>query len=141
MEGEGLKGLGSGKTEYVFAEPTKEILETFSNKYPDRKYNVEFRFPEFTSLCPITKQPDFAEIVINYIPDKLCIESKSLKLYFFAYRDFGSFMESITNKVLEDCVAVCDPHYMEVIGKFNARGGTFITVTANHRKIKPLPRG
>jgi len=134
MEGQELKGLGSKRTEYIYEGPVKEILETFENKYPNRRYNVQFRFPEFTSLCPKTGQPDFGEIEINYIPDKVCIESKSLKLYFFAYRGFGSFMETNTNKILGDCVNVCSPHYMEVIGKFNARGGTFITVTATYRK-------
>lgn len=134
MEGKNLKKLGAAKTEYKYDEPSKNILETFDNKYSKKRYNVEFIFPEFTSLCPKTGQPDFATIKINYIPDKFCIESKSLKLYLFAFRSYGSFMESITNKILEDLVSICCPIQMEVIGKFNARGGTFINVTANYKK-------
>jgi len=134
MEGQKLKKLGSENTKYEYADPSTAILETFNNKYPDNEYMVEFVFPEFTSLCPKTGQPDFAEIVIQYHPDQKCIESKSLKMYFFAYRSCGSFMETITNKILEDCFQMCNPHWMKVVGKFNARGGTFINVTAEKRK-------
>ena len=134
MEGNNLQQLGSQKTEYKLDTPSADILEVFDNKYPTREYNIEFVFPEFTSLCPKTGQPDFATIVINYTPDKLCIESKSLKLYFFAYRQYGSFMETITNKILDDLVSVCKPKIMVVEGRFNARGGTVINVTTQYTR-------
>lgn len=127
-----LRHLGSQRTEYKYDEPGAEILDTFPNKYPGRDYQVEFIFPEMTSLCPKTGQPDFAVIEIRYIPEKLCIETKSLKLYFFAFRNFGSFMETITNKILEDLVSVCQPKWMQVVGKFNPRGGVVLNVTAEH---------
>jgi len=133
-EGQDLKQLGVEETEYQLDEPSKDILETFENRYPKRKYNVQFIFPEFTSLCPKTGQPDFATIEVNYIPDKLCIESKSLKLYFFAYRGYGSFMETITNRILEDLVNICSPVWMEVKGRFNPRGGAFINVRAIYER-------
>jgi len=132
MEGQGLKQLGSGKTEYKLNEPSLEMLETFENKYPGRDYNIQFIFPEWTSLCPKTGQPDFATIEVNYTPNELCIESKSLKLYFFSYRQFGGFMETIINMILDHLVTVCSPRWMQVIGRFNARGGTFINVTASY---------
>ena len=129
-EGRDLKQLGSQKTKYKLDEPNRKILEVFENKYSGRDYTIQFVFPEFTSLCPKTGQPDFATIEVNYIPNMLCIESKALKLYFFAYRQYGSFMETITNKILEDLVYVCQPRWMEVKGEFNARGGTLINVRA-----------
>ena len=130
----GLKHLGSGKTSYAFEEPTSAILEAFPNKYPGRPYTIQFIHPEFTSLCPKTGQPDFATVEINYVPDQLCIETKSLKLYFTAYRNHGSFMETITNKILDDLVEVCQPRSMQVIARFNPRGGTTLNVTAEYRK-------
>lgn len=133
---EGLTKLGSQKTEYKLDSPSVDILETFDNKYPDRDYRVQLVFPEWTSLCPRTKQPDFATIIVDYIPNRKCVESKSLKLYFFAYRNYGAFMESITNRVLEDLVSVCSPRWMKVTGKFNARGGTFINVEAEYYSNK-----
>jgi len=137
----GLKHLGSGKTSYAFAEPTAAILEAFPNKYPDRNYQICFEHPEFTSLCPKTGQPDFATIEITYIPDQLCIETKSLKLYFTAYRNHGSFMETITNKILDDLVSVCRPRQMQVVALFNPRGGTSLTVTAEFVKDAAAPMG
>lgn len=131
-----LTKLGSQKTEYKLDSPSAGILETFDNKYPDRDYRVQLVFPEWTSLCPRTKQPDFATIIVDYIPNRKCVESKSLKLYFFAYRNYGAFMESITNRVLEDLVLVCSPRWMKVTGKFNARGGTFINVEAEYYSNK-----
>ena len=97
-----------------------------------RDYTIEFDCPEFTSVCPITRQPDFAKIKIAYIPDQLCIESKSLKLYLAAFRNVGMFHEEITNRILEDLVAACEPRWMRVIGTMNARGGISIRVTATH---------
>ena len=128
MEGEHLKNLGSQKTEYDLSTPCISILETFENQYPENDYIITLTFPEFTSLCPKTKQPDFATIKIEYTPDKKCIETKSFKLYLFSYRQYGSFMETITNKILEDCFATCLPKYMKVTGIFNPRGGTYINV-------------
>lgn len=125
-----LRHLGSQGTDYKYDQPGAKILDTFPNQYPGRDYEVQFIFPEFTSLCPKTGQPDFAVIEIRYIPDQLCIETKSLKLYFFAFRNFGSFMETITNKILEDLTFVCKPKHMQVIGKFNPRGGVVLNVTA-----------
>ena len=125
-----LTQLGSRTTEYLYDGPNALILETFPNKQRDRDYNVEFVFPEFTSLCPKTGQPDFATIKVNYVPAEKCIETKSFKLYMFAFRNCGSFMETITNKILADMVEVCKPKYMEVVGFFNSRGGVQLNVTA-----------
>jgi 7-cyano-7-deazaguanine reductase len=132
-EGKDLKQLGSAQTTYKYDSPNVDILETFDNKCPQRDYMVEFIFDEFTSLCPKTGQPDFATIEINYIPDKLCIESKSLKLYMFAFRSHGAFMETIVNQMLDDFVRICEPRYMIIYGRFNARGGIKINVEAEYR--------
>jgi len=129
-----LTQLGSRKTRYKYTDPRKDILETFPNQYPEREYIVEFVFREFTSLCPKTGQPDFGEIMVRYIPDEMCIETKSLKLYFLSFRQHGAFMETITNKILEDLVATCLPRQMTVIAKFNTRGGTNINVVAEYKK-------
>jgi len=135
----GLKHLGSGKTAYSFEAPSAAILEAFPNQYPHRDYQIRFEHPEFTSLCPKTGQPDFATIEITYIPDLLCIETKSLKLYFTAFRNHGSFMETITNKILDDLVSVCQPRMMQVVAMFNPRGGTSLTVTAEFIKDDGAP--
>ena len=100
-----------------------KLLETFENEFPNRDYTIIHTAPEFTSLCPKTGQPDFATIDIDYIPDKLCIELKSLKLYLNSYRSEGVFFESVTNKILDDLVKVCSPRYMLVTAEFNVRGG------------------
>lgn len=121
-----LSQLGSGSTIYEYEGKNTSILETFENKFPNRLYLDIFEFNEFTSLCPKTGQPDFAKIKIIYVPDKLCIESKSLKLYFFSFRNEGAFMETIVNMILDDIVVTCRPHYAQVIGDFNARGGIVI---------------
>jgi 7-cyano-7-deazaguanine reductase len=113
-------------------ESPRTILETFENPKPERDYQIEFVFPEFTSLCPVTGQPDFATITINYVPDRLCVEMKSLKLYFFAYRNKGIFYEGVVNTILDDLIATLKPRSMTVIGKFAVRGGTAGTITANH---------
>ncbi|HEV8604236.1 MAG TPA: preQ(1) synthase [Tepidisphaeraceae bacterium] len=110
------------------------ILETFANPRRDRDYTVEFVFPEFTSLCPVTGQPDFATITVRYVPDRLCVEMKSLKLYFFSYRNKGIFYEAVTNSILDDLVATVKPRRMAVIGQFAVRGGTAGTVTAEYSK-------
>jgi 7-cyano-7-deazaguanine reductase len=129
-----LINLGDHNTKYSYENPTSEMLETFPNQYPGRDYITEFIFNEFSSLCPRTKQPDFAKITIYYIADKLCIETKSLKIYFLAYRQEGTFMETLTNRILDDCVKVCSPRYMRVQSEFNPRGGTAISVIAEYTK-------
>ncbi len=101
----------------------KALLETFPNEYQDRDYRIVHKAPEFTSLCPKTGQPDFAKVIIRYVPNELCIELKSLKLYLNAYRNEGMFYESVTNQILDDLVSVCEPNYMNVRAKFNTRGG------------------
>ena len=113
------------------SQPSKE-LETFENPCPDRAYTIAFTCPEFTSVCPRTGQPDFGTIVIRYVPGPRCIELKSLKLYFWSYRDEGIFYEAVTNKILDDLVAACDPAEMTVIGRFNVRGGIGHEITATY---------
>jgi 7-cyano-7-deazaguanine reductase len=114
--------------------PEKSILEAFDNRYSERHYWVTFNCPEFTARCPVTNQPDFGAITIRYVPDKRCIESKSLKLYLFAYRNFNTFHEESVNRILDDLVAVCDPREAIVEGIFNPRGGIGIDVTASYRR-------
>ena len=110
----------------------RSILESFANPKPSRDYEVKFVFPEFTSMCPVTGQPDFATITVAYVPDKRCVEMKSLKLYYLAYRNKGIFFEAVVNTILDDLVAVLQPRRMTVIGDFAVRGGTAGTVTATH---------
>ena len=109
-----------------------EILETFKNKHPDNEYLVTFNCPEFTSLCPKTGQPDFARIVINYIPREDMVESKSLKLYLFSFRNHGDFHEDCVNIIMKDLVKLMNPRYLEVIGIFTPRGGISIYPFANY---------
>ncbi len=109
-------------------------LETFENPKPGRDYTIRMKIPEFTCLCPITGQPDFASISIEYIPDRFCIELKSIKLYMWSYRGQGAFHEAVTNKILDDMVAVCSPKYMQITADFNVRGGIYTSVVAQHRK-------
>jgi len=118
-------------TEEQIADP-RSILEAFDNPRPGRDYEIKFVFPEFTSVCPVTGQPDFATITVAYVPDRLCVEMKSLKVYFFAYRNKGIFYEGVVNTILDDLVAVLKPRRMTVIGEFAVRGGTAGTVTATH---------
>jgi len=109
-----------------------QVLEAFENRHPERDYWVQFNCPEFTSLCPITGQPDFAEIKILYIPDKRMVESKSLKLYLFSFRNHGDFHEDCVNIILDDLVKLMDPRYIEVLGLFVPRGGISIHPYANY---------
>jgi len=104
-------------------EDKTKILETFENPNQDREYNIEHIAPEFTSLCPKTGQPDFATITMEYIPNELCVELKSYKLYLNSYRNDGMFFEAVTNKILDDLVEVLKPSYLKVLGEFNVRGG------------------
>lgn len=112
-------------------KPTK-TLDTFSNPNPERDYEIRFKCPEFTCLCPKTGQPDFATIYIRYVPHRRCVELKSLKLYLWSFRDEGSFHEAVTNQILDDLVNAVEPRYMEVVGKFLVRGGISTTVRAEY---------
>lgn len=125
--------LGNQGTKYLF-EYTPSILESFDNKHPYRDYFVKFNCPEFTSLCPITGQPDFATIYISYIPDKKMVESKSLKLYLFSFRNHGDFHEDCMNIIMNDLIELMDPRYIEVWGKFTPRGGISIDPYCNYGK-------
>lgn len=127
----GLTKLGA-PTSYRFDEPGPDLLEAFPNRYPGRDYVITFEHPEFTSLCPMTGQPDFATIVVQYAPGEKCVESKSFKLYMCAYRNHGSFMESVTNKMADDLIATLSPRRLTVTGEFNVRGGTGITVRVEY---------
>lgn len=115
------------------AQP-RTILDSFDNPEAQRDYEIRFVFPEFTSMCPVTGQPDFATITITYVPDQLCVEMKSLKLYFLAYRNKGIFYEAVVNTILDDLVATLSPRSMTVTGDFAARGGTRGIVTATYSK-------
>jgi 7-cyano-7-deazaguanine reductase len=126
-------GAKSILTDAQIADPVS-ILEAFPSPRPERDYEVKFVFPEFTSVCPVTGQPDFATITLIYVPDKFCVEMKSLKLYFFAYRNKGIFYEGVVNTILDDLVATLMPRSMTVIGDFAVRGGTAGTVTATYLK-------
>jgi len=113
-------------------KPSKE-LETFDNPTPERDYTIRIRLPEFTCLCPKTGQPDFATLNLEYVPEKSCIELKSLKLYIWAFREEGAFHEAVTNEILSDLVSACDPRFMRLTADFNVRGGVYTTVVAEHR--------
>lgn len=128
-----LKQLGSKGTHYP-RDYDPRLLETFENKHPERDYMVTFRCPEFTTLCPITGQPDFATLYINYIPGARMVESKSLKLYLFSFREHGDFHEDVVNVICDDLVATMDPKYLEVRGMFYPRGGISIYPFAAHAK-------
>ena len=111
----------------------KELLEIFDNTYPDRDYTIEIVNPEFTSVCPKTGLPDFGTITVSYVPDKTCIELKSLKYYFLEFRNAGIFYENITNKILDDLVGALQPRSLSVISEWKARGGITETVTVNYK--------
>ena len=112
--------------------PTAVTLETFANKFPHRDYTISFDCEDFTSLCPVTGQPDFAKIHIEYVADEQCIETKSLKFYLSSYRNTKSFNEEVVNRILEDFVAACAPRYASVHGEFASRGGIRVTVDAEY---------
>ena len=129
----GVTLLGNQGTGYTYTyDPT--ILETFVNKHPNRDYFVKFNCPEFTSLCPMTGQPDFATIYISYVPDERLVESKSLKLYLFSFRNHGDFHEDCVNIIMNDLINRLDPKYVEVWGKFTPRGGISIDPYCNYGK-------
>lgn len=127
----GVSLLGNQNTKYEY-EYDPKVLETFVNKHPENEYLVTFNCPEFTSLCPKTGQPDFAKIVINYIPREKMVESKSLKLYLFSFRNHGDFHEDCVNIIMKDLVKLMNPKYLEVIGVFMPRGGISIYPFANY---------
>lgn len=127
---EGLKALGT-TTKYA-DDYAPEVLETFTNKHPGNDYWVQFNCPEFTSLCPITGQPDFAEICIRYVPAEKMVESKSLKLYLFSFRNHGDFHEDCVNTIMKDLIKLMKPKYIEVKGIFTPRGGISIYPFANY---------
>jgi 7-cyano-7-deazaguanine reductase len=130
---EGVTLLGNQGTSYLF-NYSPDVLETFENKHPNRDYFVKFNCPEFTSLCPKTNQPDFATIYISYIPGELMVESKSLKLYLFSFRNHGDFHEDCMNIIMNDLIELMDPRYIEVWGKFTPRGGISIDPYTNYGK-------
>jgi 7-cyano-7-deazaguanine reductase len=108
-------------------------LETFANPVPARDYTIRIGIPEFTCLCPKTGQPDFAHFDLEYVPAASCLELKSLKLYIWSFRDEGHFHEAVTNQILDDVVAACQPRFARLTGKFNVRGGTYPVITVEHR--------
>jgi 7-cyano-7-deazaguanine reductase len=116
------------------ASTPSAALETFANPRSERDYEINMECPEFTCICPRTGQPDFATIRITYVPDKLCIELKALKLYLWSYRQQGAFHEAVVNKILDDLVQACQPRKMTVTGDFNVRGGIHTTVTASYHR-------
>ena len=128
---ESLTLFESNQTEYK-TDYAPEVLETFANKHSDNDYFVRFNCPEFTSLCPITGQPDFATIFISYVPDKRMVESKSLKLYLFSFRNHGDFHEDCVNIIMKDLIRLMDPRYIEVWGVFAPRGGISIDPYCNY---------
>ena len=130
-EKEDLTLLGSQGVEYK-SDYAPEVLETFSNRHPDHDYFVKFNCPEFTSLCPITGQPDFATVTISYVPDEKLVESKSLKLYLFSFRNHGDFHEDCINIIMEDLIRLMEPKYIEVWGRFYPRGGISIDPYCNY---------
>lgn len=116
-------------------------METFDNPQPDRDYTIRIRLPEFTCLCPKTGQPDFATLHLEYVPDRQCIELKSLKLYIWSFRDEGAFHEAVTNRIVSDLVAACQPRFLRLRAEFNVRGGVYTDVVAEHRRSdwQPAP--
>ncbi len=113
--------------------PSRE-LELFDNPRPGRDYTIRIRIPEFTCLCPKTGQPDFATLLLEYVPDRHCLELKALKLYVWSFRDTGAFHEAVTNQILDDLVAACAPRFIRLSAEFNVRGGLYTTVVAEHRQ-------
>ena len=129
---QGLTLLGQGQT-----QPQRK-LETFPNRHPNRRYVVKLETNEFTAVCPMTGQPDFATIRVEYIPNERIVESKSFKLYIWSFRNEGIFHEHVTNVMLDDLIDALDPHWCRVVGEFSVRGGIAITVTAEHTRPDPV---
>lgn len=118
----------------AFPKTASKKLETFPNPTPQRDYRIHMEIPEFTCLCPMTGQPDFATLILDYVPDKICVELKSLKLYIWSFRNEGHFHEDVTNRILDDLSKITKPRYMKLTAKFWVRGGIFTTVVAETRK-------
>jgi 7-cyano-7-deazaguanine reductase len=121
------------------ARPSKRSLESFPNPSPERDFTIRMRIPEFTCLCPKTGQPDFATLLLEYVPDAVCVELKSLKLYVWSYRNEGAFHEAVTNRIVDDLVRLIKPRFLRLTADFNVRGGIFTTVVAEHRHPGWLP--
>ncbi len=134
-----LKTLGTGRLPQPEGGPGIHLLEVFPNRFVGRPYIITFAYPEFTSLCPVTGQPDFGVVVLEYIPHEKCVESKSFKLYMFAFRNHRTFMETLTNTMLDDMVATLDPLWCRIKGLFAPRGGTHIHVFAEHFRMVDDP--
>jgi 7-cyano-7-deazaguanine reductase len=117
----------------ITAAARGKVLETFGNSHPEHDYTIRIKVPEFTCLCPKTGQPDFATLLIEYVPDRLCVELKSLKLYVWSFRDEGAFHEDVTNRILADLVGHISPRFMRITADFNVRGGIYTSVVAEHR--------
>jgi len=115
-------------------QPFKKILETFPNPQGERDYTIRMRIPEFTCLCPKTGQPDFATLLLEYVPDRLCVELKSLKLYVWSFRNEGAFHEAVTNRIVDDLASVLDPRFIRLTAKFNVRGGIYTTIVAEQAR-------
>ena len=122
------------KADENMATKPSDDLQTFDNPEPGRDYTIDMTLPEFTCLCPMTGQPDFATLRLQYVPDRLCVELKSLKLYIWSYRDQGAFHEAVTNKILTDLAAALSPRYLRLTAEFNARGGICTSVTVEHKQ-------
>jgi 7-cyano-7-deazaguanine reductase len=124
------------RLDHAFEMPSRpsKRLQTFPNPNPERDYRIHMEIPEFTCLCPMTGQPDFAVLQLDYIPDRLCVELKSLKLYVWSFRDRGAFHEAVTNEMLGTLAGATKPRYMRLSARFNVRGGIYTTVVAEHRK-------
>jgi 7-cyano-7-deazaguanine reductase len=120
------------------SQPSKD-LETFDNPQPESDYTIRISIPEFTCLCPKTGQPDFAEMTLEYVPNKKCVELKALKMYVWSFRDQGAFHEAVTNEILADLVAATQPRFMRLTAEFNVRGGIYTTVVAEHRSEQWTP--
>lgn len=134
--------LDTGKvTKPSARQRTKATFDTFENPAPNRDYLIHIAIPEFTCLCPRSGQPDFAHLDLTYVPDHRCVELKSLKLYIASYRNVGAFHEAVTNRMLDDFIAACAPRYARIDARFNVRGGTYPTITVEHRAAgwTPLP--
>ena len=116
-----------------------KAIETFPNPHPERDYDIQMRMPEFTCLCPKTGQPDFATLLLEYVPDRKCVELKSLKLYVWSFRNEGAFHEAVTNRILDDLVRLMQPRFIRLTADFNVRGGFFTTVVAERRKPGWMP--
>jgi 7-cyano-7-deazaguanine reductase len=125
--------MGRFQAERSMPTQASKKLETFDNPRQVGDYSIRIEIPEFTCLCPKTGQPDFANLTLEYVPDKLCIELKSLKLYIWSFRDQGAFHEAVTNEILQDLATTCQPRFMRLTAEFNVRGGLYTTVVAEHR--------